>query len=118
MSLQQNNLLSLFIKLTVHSRYIEKLQRNELIKLYTVYTSTVNRLYIYTSNQFTVFYQCFTSVSIMNFIRERINISYLNYIIEFVIKFLKVFLLLVDHIFIKHNISILFYFTFYTFFFF
>ena len=67
MSLQQNYLLSLFIKLTVHSRYIEKLQRNELIKLYTVYTSTVNeliklytvytstvnRLYIYISNQFT-----------------------------------------------------------------
>jgi len=36
--------ISLILKLTVHNTYTEKLQRNELIKLYTIYTSTVNRL--------------------------------------------------------------------------
>ena len=36
--------ISLILKLTVHSTYTEKLQRNELIKLYTIYTSTVNQL--------------------------------------------------------------------------
>jgi uncharacterized membrane protein YiaA len=36
-------IISLFLKLTVHSTYTEKLQRNEQIKLYTIYTNTVNR---------------------------------------------------------------------------
>ena len=40
--------ISLILKLTVHSTYTEKLQRNELIKLYTIYTSTVNRLMEFT----------------------------------------------------------------------
>jgi hypothetical protein len=35
--------VSLFLKLTVHSTYTEKLQINEQIKLYTIYTNTVNR---------------------------------------------------------------------------
>ena len=35
--------ISLFLKLTVHSTYTEKLQINEQIKLYTIYTNTVNR---------------------------------------------------------------------------
>jgi hypothetical protein len=34
--------ISLFLKLTVHSTYAEKLQINEQIKLYTIYTNTVN----------------------------------------------------------------------------
>jgi hypothetical protein len=54
--------ISLFLKLTVHSTYTEKLQINEQIKLYTIYTSTVNRqmelngrrnYHIYISNKFT-----------------------------------------------------------------
>jgi hypothetical protein len=32
--------ISLFLKLTVHSTYTEKLQINEQIKLYTIYTNT------------------------------------------------------------------------------
>ena len=36
--------VSLFLNLSVHSTYTEKLQRNEHIKLYTIYTSTVNQL--------------------------------------------------------------------------
>ena len=53
--------ISLILKLTVRSTYTEKLQRNELIKLYTIYTNTVNRLkeldgrtdyLIYISNEF------------------------------------------------------------------
>jgi hypothetical protein len=35
--------ISLFLKLTVHSTYTEKLQINEQIKLYAIYTNTVNR---------------------------------------------------------------------------
>jgi hypothetical protein len=49
-----------FLKLTMHSTYTEKLQINEQIKLYTVYTNTVNRqmegwtnYHIYISNKFT-----------------------------------------------------------------
>jgi hypothetical protein len=34
---------NLFLKLTVHSTYTEKLQINGQIKLYTIYTNTVNR---------------------------------------------------------------------------
>ena len=50
-------LLSLFLKLTVHSTYTEKSQRNELIKLYTiqhvyVYTSTVNGLMEFAGRNF------------------------------------------------------------------
>ena len=37
-----NFIISLFLKLTVHSTYTEKLQINEQIKLYTMYTNTVN----------------------------------------------------------------------------
>jgi hypothetical protein len=37
-------LISLFLKVTVHSTYTEKSQRNELIKLYTIYTCTVDGL--------------------------------------------------------------------------
>ena len=33
-------IISLFLKLTVHSTYTEKLQINEQIKLYTIYTNT------------------------------------------------------------------------------
>jgi hypothetical protein len=53
---------SLFLKLTVHSTYTEKLQINEQMKLYTIYTNTVNRqmelagrtnYHIYISNKFT-----------------------------------------------------------------
>ena len=53
---------SLFLKLTVHSTYTEMLQINEQIKLYTIYTNTVNRqmelagrtdYHIYISNKFT-----------------------------------------------------------------
>ena len=36
--------LPLYISLILKLTYTEKLQRNELIKLYTIYTSTVNRL--------------------------------------------------------------------------
>jgi hypothetical protein len=54
--------ISLFLKLTVHSTYTEKLQINEQIKLYTIYTNTINRqmelagrtnYHIYISNKFT-----------------------------------------------------------------
>ena len=54
--------ISLFLKLTVHSTYTEKLQINEQMKLYTIYTNTVNRqmelagrtnYHIYISNKFT-----------------------------------------------------------------
>jgi hypothetical protein len=57
-----NFIISLFLKLTVHSTYTEKLQINEQIKLYTIYTNTVNRqmelagrtnYHIYISNKFT-----------------------------------------------------------------
>ena len=34
----------LFLKLEVHSTYTEKLQRNELIKLFALYSSTLSRL--------------------------------------------------------------------------
>jgi len=57
------NIISLFFKLTVQSStYTEKLQGKELIKLYTIYTSTVSLLMklagrtdylIYISNKFT-----------------------------------------------------------------
>ena len=57
------NIISLFFKLTVHSStYTEKLQGNELIELYTIYTSAVSLLMklagrtdylIYISNKFT-----------------------------------------------------------------
>jgi hypothetical protein len=52
-------------KLTVHGTYTEKLQINGQIKLYTIYTNTVNRqmelagrtnYHIYISNKFTVNY--------------------------------------------------------------
>ena len=35
--------ISLFLKLTVRSTYTEKLQISGQIKLYTIYTNTVNR---------------------------------------------------------------------------
>jgi hypothetical protein len=35
-----------FLKLTMHSTYTEKLQINEQIKLYTVYTNTVKNNFI------------------------------------------------------------------------
>jgi hypothetical protein len=61
-SRRTNFIISLFLKLTVHSTYTEKLQINEQIKLYTIYTNTVNRqmelagrtnYHIYISNKFT-----------------------------------------------------------------
>jgi hypothetical protein len=66
----------LFLKLTVHSTYTEKLQRNEHIKLYTIYTSTVNRqmelagrtnYHIYISNKFTSFLQDWFRLLVIKF---------------------------------------------------
>ena len=54
--------ISLFLKLTVRSTYTEKLQISGQIKLYTIYTNTVDRqmelagrsnYHIYISNKFT-----------------------------------------------------------------
>jgi hypothetical protein len=61
-SRRTNFIISLFLKLTVHTTYTEKLQINEQVKLYTIYTNTVNRqmelagrtnYHIYISNKFT-----------------------------------------------------------------